>query len=696
MNNYFSKAKKSLVLQRDKTDCGVACLSSICKFHGGRADVESLRRLSGTSTEGTTLFGLQIAAQSVGFEAEGLEADSIQNLQELSEPAILHVTLESNLQHYLVYYPQNKRQVDTKIIIGDPAHAVVRIEKEDLEKIWKSKALLRLSPTNKFVKNESAIREERKWLVSLLKNDLNILTVSILLGIIISALGISTAIFSQKLMDEILPRAENQRMFFGLVLILLLLVARNGFSFLRGYILLLQGKDFNNNLISNFYRSLLYLPKSFFDTRKIGELIARMNDTRRIQSFVSLFVGSISIDILIVCVSIAFVFIHSTEIGNLILLCLPIYFLILQTFGSAITQAQKKVMVGYASTESYFIDSIQGITDIKLANKQDCFAKSNSETYNKFQESIADLGVINLKFVWFIELVGSLLVVSVFAMTSWLVVLSKLSIGQLVSLIGIVGSVIPALNRIVAANLQLSEAKVTLTRMFEFTSMDKEPLNPGGPQIPSIKMLKVESISFGFPGRKQILKNVSIGLECGKIVALLGESGKGKSTLIQLIQRFYEPDEGIITVDGKNINEIQLLSWRSQLGSVPQEPKIFNGTLAYNISFSANLDEQQRVIHFCQEVGFNFYFSEFPNQYTTIIGEEGINISGGQKQLVILARALFSKPKILLLDEATSSLDKATEKFVLGVLQEQKKHMAILLVTHDENISLQCDKVFRI
>lgn len=675
----------------------MACLSSICLFYGGNVSVESLRRLSGTSIEGTTLLGLQQAAQAIGFDVEGLEADSIDSLSELTEPVILHITLKNKFEHYVVYYPQNAHaSKDNGIVINDPAHGIKLVGKDYLEQVWKTKTLLRLSPTSKFVKKENSIKEKRKWLFSLLRDDLNVLLTSVLLGIIISGLGISTAIFSQKLMDEILPRREVQRLFSGLVLISLMLMSRSSFAFLRGYILLLQGRDFNNRVINDFYKNLLYLPKSFFDTRKIGELIARMNDTRRIQTVVSVLVGSISIDILVVFASIAFVFTYSTEIGYLVSLFLPIYFFILKLFGDPITLAQREVMAGYAVTQSHFVDSIQGIVDIKLTSKQEAFAKINSDTYFGFQNSIAKIGLINLKFIWFIEFTGVVLLVGVFIMSSWLVLLGKLSLGQLVSLIGIMGSIMPALNRIIAANFQLSEAKVALERMYEFTSMDKEEKNPNGLEVPSINFLKIRNVSFRFPGRKQILKDISISLRKGEMVALKGESGGGKSTLMQLLQKFYSPEIGVIEVNGQNLEELSTQQWRKSVGCVPQEVKIFNGNLLYNITLSDDPKDFEAAIAFCRNHGFEAVFQSFPQGYLTLLGEEGINISGGQRQLVAIARALFKKPHVLLLDEATSAMDKKTEVFVLGLLQNLKPDMVILFVTHRNDTAEFCDTVYQL
>jgi ABC-type bacteriocin/lantibiotic exporter with double-glycine peptidase domain len=696
--------KRVFTLQQDQSDCGVACLLTVIQFHGGSSVLENLRKISGTSRQGTTLLGLLQAAQQVGFEAEGLEAEGVHNLSELKEPAILHVVMENRLQHYVVYYPQHwsdgsaaaKGKTSDPLQLFDPAKGIIKMSAEELDKIWQSKALLKLVPTEKFEKSTAKRSKIKAWIIGLVKEDAPILLVSLFLGIAISILGISTAIFSQKLIDDILPKENTQKLLLSLVLVTLLLLARSGLAYLRGLFMIRQGMDFNNRIIQRFYHNLLQLPKSFFDTRKTGELIARMNDTRRIQSVLSVVSGSMVIDFLLVAVSLGFVFTYSSTIGLIMLGSLPVYFLILLWFNKPIIRTQKEVMSGYAMAESNFVDTMQGVADIKLMNKQAFFEKINATVYGTFQQKMADLGHLNIKFSWVSEVTGVLFMISVFGFSSWLVLAKELKLGEMVALLSMAGSIIPSANRLVVANIQIQEALVAFDRMFEFTSMEKEVKHPitikSFPE--TLADVTVHNVSFRFPGRKQILKDVSIHFKKGEMVALLGESGGGKSTLLQLVQKFYSPEAGEIQMSGIDISQIDAQEWREKIGSVPQDLKIFNGNLLYNITLSEQPEDYQRAVAFCEEKGFGKYFQEFPQSYLTLLGEEGVNLSGGQKQLVVLARALFRQPQILMLDEATSAMDRNTENFILSLLQKSKSEMAILLVTHRIKTAQRCDRIY--
>ena len=213
----------------------------------------------------------------------------------------------------------------------------------------------------------------------------------------------------------------------------------------------------------------------------------------------------------------------------------------------------------------------------------------------------------------------------------------------------------------------------------------------------NIESVEIQNLSFRFVGRKPLLKNISLSIEKGKITVLMGEVGCGKSLVIQILQQFQQFESGQILINhSMNLNDISPKSWRNIIGVVPQEVKIFNATLMENIILGDTGEQGQEAAQFCNNIGIDTFFQQLPQGYFTVVGEEGINLSGGQRQIIALARALYRKPQLLLLDEATSAMDSQTEQFVLSLLDKLKPEMGILMVTHRHSIAQNADKVYNL
>ncbi|PAU92977.1 peptidase C39 [Aliifodinibius salipaludis] len=694
-SNLKKRAKEAFVRQQDQSDCGVACLLSVINFLGGTSKLERLRELSGTSKQGTTLLGLYQSADKVGLKAEAYEAD-LENLKKQTDPCILHIVKDERLQHYIIFYGIK----DGQFIISDPAEGVKLVSPKEIEKLWKSKALLLLKPGEDFTTVDEKKKYQWQWIKQLTKEDLNILSLALVLGIFVSVLSLATAIFSQKLIDEILPGEDTLKLFVGLGLLAFLLFAKSGLSYVRQLFLIRQSRDFNNRIINTFYSSLLKLPVPFFFNRKTGDLIARMNDTRRLQRTITYIFSEVMIDVLLIIVASVFIMTYSINLGFFVLLSVPLFFLLTWQYNEPILKGQQDVMKAHSANESNYVDTIQGIATIKTGNREPFFSKITKKIYGFFQDQIFDLGKVGIKFTFWADIISAFYMVGVLGISSMLVLQDELLVGALVAIFQMSSQLIPSANRLALTNIRLQEARVAFDRMYEFTSLEpeynKKPEIKNKLENDKVESIHVSDLSFRFPGRSPLLKDISFAVEKGEMIALLGESGCGKTTMLQILQRFYEPESGSLKIN-ENIGwgELSVKSWRNHLASVPQDIKIFSGTLLDNICLGDVQEEDvEQVIEFCKEYGFSKYFEEFPQQYATILGEEGTNISGGQQQLVALARALYQEPDLLLLDEATSAMDRETEQGMLQMLMESKKEMGIILVTHRIKSVKLADRIY--
>ena len=372
-------------------------------------------------------------------------------------------------------------------------------------------------------------------------------------------------------------------------------------------------------------------------------------------------------------------------------------------------------MAGYARVESEYVDTITGIGAIKAAGREDFFTKTTQAIYQSFQQKSYNLGLLGTRYGIWAEVFGVLMTVAMLSVLSILVLQKQLKMGEMMAVIGIASGMIGAVGRLATLNIQLQEARIAFERMYEFTSLESEMSNTVNSDyksesgsVPTVRRaitnqdeqkefvfesLIVKSLSFRFAGRSALLKNISLELHKGETIALLVESGHGKSTLMQILQKFYDWESGEVSINGQDLRTVDTGFWRENIGVVPQEIKIFNGTLLENIVLG-ELAQPKEVVQFCKDLGFGYFFEQLPQSYLTLVGEEGINLSGGQKQLVALARALWQKPQLLLLDEATASMDKNTEQFVLQLLQHLRTTMTVLLITHKVQTARQANRIY--
>jgi len=669
--------ERSFVHQHDMTDCGAACLLSLIRFYGGDSSILHLREISGTSNTGTTLLGLYQAALQKGFDAQGAEANGIPDLIEHGKPCVLSVIIDKVLSHYVVCYGFD----NGKFLISDPAKGIVDLSEGELDAIWTRKCLL-LEPNAAFEKKEIISERKRNWLINLVREDIGLLGASIAVGLVIAVLGMVMAVFSQKLVDDVLPSHNVTKLVAGICLVLLLLIGKVGITALRSKLLITQSRDFNNRIIRFFFDKLLHLPKSFFDTRKTGDMVARLNDTRRIQSVIGTLAGDTIINVLIIIVSIVFLFIYSWKVAIVSVICMPVFYWIIFRNNKKIILQQRDVMGSYAMSESGFINTIGGMTDIKSFSSQEIFLKLNETLYSSFQGKVFSLGKTQIGLGLWAGVCSTIIQVGLIALCSAFVFSDSMTTGELMAVIGITGTLFPAVASLALVMIPINEAKVAFDRMYEIVDAEEEGKDEITDMEYLAECLETKNLSFRFIGRKRILENVSLRFPRGTVTCLVGESGCGKSTLCHILERFYHPEEGEIILDGESLSGISIGKWRSLVSVVPQDIFIFNGTVLENICLGNLPKDINEVILFCQRFGFDKFISELPNGLGTLVGEEGINLSGGQRQLIGFARALYKPSKILILDEMTAAMDRRSEKHICSLLTKMKRDHIIIFVTH--------------
>ena len=686
------KIAKTFVLQKHQSDCGIACLSSIIKFHGGNPNPENLRVKSGTTKQGTTLLGLYQASNESGFDSDGMQAD-LDYLKSSEHPVILHVVMNKILLHYVVCY----RFENGNFLIGDPALGLKWMTEKELSEIWMSNKLLQLIPDSKrFVFHLAEQKSQWRWFKQLIANDISLLVTILVVGIVVALLSLATAVFSQVLIDKLIPAGDKIKIFVAIGLVTMLLILKSVIGYFRQLLMVKQGFDINVRITGSFLSNLLMLPYPFFTSRKIGDMIARLNDIGRIQQTITYLFGELLINILLVVVSLAAVLLYSGWVFFILLIALPLYFVIAYSFHKEILSGQKEFMIAHALNEGNYINTISNILPIKSFRKETLFAGKGETIFTFFQEKLYKLGKIGATVSLLTGLIGTLVIMLVITVSTSQMISDKMTTGVFLAVFSLSASILPSLATIAFTNVQLQGARVAFERMFEFSSLEKE-FEPATEQLRKgldvFEHIELKDICFRYPGRGLLLEDISFKIKKGELITIFGDNGTGKSTILYLLQRFYQPESGQILLNGMDINNFSIEAYRKFTSVVPQDVTLINGTVMDNIVMSDKEVDIFNAIEVMKETGLMNLLEKFPQGLYTVLGDGGVQISGGQKQIVGFARALVVKPELLLLDEVTSNMDRVNEEYIIQFIKELKRDTAILNITHNVRNASYSDNI---
>ncbi|AZQ63944.1 ATP-binding cassette domain-containing protein [Flammeovirga pectinis] len=691
--NYYSNF---FFQQHGFSDCGIACLKTIIKFYGGKnISYEELRILSDTNEYGTSLDGLSCASNSLGIDSEGYEYD-IKSLKETDKPSILYVIIDKNRKHYIVCFGWDTKK--RRFIISDPSDGVKYYTEDELLKIWEERILLKVSPNSNFQFENDNSKKKLKWIIDLISSELNILFVSSFLGLLIAIISLSNSIFIRELIDSLLPKKEYDTIFESLTLLAILLSFRLILNYLRDRLTSIHTQDFKNSLISFFYSKIISLPISYFDFRETGEVISRLNDTKKIQKVITSILSNFTIDVIIVGVSSFYIYTICPKILYILSGSFLAYISISYFTYNRFINFNKISMQSFAQSESQFINTIEGIREVKSNIKELLFINLGINKFKILQKKIFKLSVYQYLVASLLGFVGLLTYILTIYFGVNEIEKEKLSIGDLMAIISIMIGLQNSMSKLSMINILISEAKVSFDRIFELANIRNNKSNETI-ELPEINTITLQNLTYSFPGSDILFNTINANFKKGQVSFLIGESGIGKSIILKVIQKYYEIYDSNVIINNKvRLDKIDINQWLGCVAIVNQEPYIFKGTIAENISmnFNLNKDEINNVITFCKRYGFDNLLEKYTMSYFTKLETKGINISGGQRQIIAFARAIYKNPRVLLLDEPSSALDDKTEEYMMEIIQKIKQDRIIIGVTHRRKILEIADEVIKI
>ncbi|THD17740.1 bacteriocin ABC transporter ATP-binding protein [Anoxybacillus ayderensis] len=689
MLSFFSKYY--CIKQHDIKDCGPACLATVCKQYGLKVPISKIREVAGTDKQGTNLYGLIKAAEQLGFTAKGVRGNQESLFQPFPLPAIAHVIVNQSLLHYVVIHKITNKE----IVIADPAEGLKKMSPEEFFQIWTG-ILVLLVPAPTFEK-----RDETKGLferfIGMLKPQKGILLQIFLASVLFTILGVVGSFYFQFLIDDILSENLQKTLHIlsiGMIVLYTFKVLLNAF---RTYLLIYLSQKLDLGLVLGYYHHVLSLPMSFFNTRKVGEIISRLMDASKVRDAISGATLTIMIDTLMVIIGGAILYAQNSFLFGVTALLVPLYALIVWAFRKPFENVNRKEMEKNAELTSYIVESMNGIETVKAYNAEEEAKFKTEQKFISFLKTVFSHGMMNnfqSSLKTYLQLVGGIIILWVGANE---VLKGNMTVGQLIAYNALLAYFLEPIQNLINLQPMIQSAVVAADRLGEILDLEIEKSNNEEKKI-KVESLKgdivMRDLQFRYGTRDVVLKNINLHIRQGEKIALVGESGSGKTTLVKLLMRFYDYEKGDILINDINIKDMDLERLRRKIAYIPQENFFFSGTIQENLCLGMEQEVSlEEIIAAAKACHAHEFINQLPLRYQTMLEENASNLSGGQKQRLAIARAILKKPDILIMDEATSNLDSTTEKAISETIYEYCSEITTIIIAHRLSTIMRCDKI---
>lgn len=649
-----------LIRQSEVAECGLAALTMVVGYHGHKTDLAAMRSRFPITPRGLTLKDLSDIAGKLGFASRPLRV-GIKNVRQLRLPAILHW----DLNHFVVLKSASRR----RLTIHDPARGLVTMSHSEFAEHFTGLAL-EIIPTAEMERKDDRYKLPMSSLWSNMTGLSGTLVQIILFSVIMQVFMVASPQYIQVTIDKVLPTQDLDLLIvlaigFGLLLIMKVIAAS-----LRGLVILYAGTTLAQQITSNLFHQLIRLPLNYFESRHVGDIISRFESLQPIKDFLIDGVVKTFIDGVMAIIMLILMFVYSPLLTTIVLIALSLYLTISMVLFRRMRLINEEVIQAGAKENTNFIETVRGILPIKAfadeANRQLKWQNLLTDTLN----SAIRLARLNIGLEQAQTLIFEIERIIVIFLAARLVINGEFTIGMIFAFTAYRGQFVGAVTSLVDVIIQFRMLRLHLDRISDIVLTDTEP--QGGVALDIEEgQIAVDNLSFSYgAGTVSILKNVSFVIQPGESVALVGDTGCGKTTLLKLIMGLLRPDEGDIRIDGVNLTQIDQSYFRRQIASVMQDDQLFSGSITENISFNDLNVDYEKLQSCAEKAQIHEEISRMPMAYETLVGDMGASLSGGQIQRILIARALYREPAILFIDEGTSNLDVETERRVNAAISE--------------------------
>ncbi len=688
--NFSGKRNLPVIRQAEAAECALACIAMIACYHGFKTNLNSLRMRHSISLKGSTLQGLITMAELMGMSSRALRVE-LESIKLLQTPCVLHW----NMNHFVVL----KSVTRGRYVIHDPALGEQRYTRNEISAKFTGIAL-ELQPNSDFVRREDRKSMRLTDMFGKVTGLKRVLAQTLLLSIIVQLFVLAAPFYMQLVVDEVLTKYDTDLLVVLALGFGILLLIKEAASALRGYVILYISNMLGYQMVSNLFRHLLRLPLQWYEKRHVGDILSRFSSTRPIRDLFTEGLVAVFIDGLMAVSTLILIFVYSTVLGIVVLGASGLYLVLRLTLYQPLRQRIEEQIAASAHEQSVFIESVRGIQSIKIFGHE---AERQSHWQNKYADVInssVKVGKLKIGFNAVNGLLFGLENTAVIYLGATMVVDGLLTVGMLFAFMAYKREFVEKISMLVERLIEFRLLGLHLERIADIgLALPECGVQRGEPSIalashqgdPCGEII-VDHVSFRYgEGESRVLNDVSLAINSGEMISIVGTSGGGKSTLMKLLLGLFEPEAGVVKFAGFPLARFGHAEYRRRIGTVMQDDTLLAGSVADNIAFFDSDPDLQKVKNCAEAAMIHTDIAAMPMGYNSLVGDMGGTLSAGQRQRVLLARALYREPEILLLDEGTANLDSAIEASIISMLENLK--MTRICVAHREAMIMASDRI---
>ena len=694
-----------IYIQHDAMDCGPTCLRMIAAYYGKMYSLEKLRAMCYLSKEGVSLLGISEAAEKIGLRTIGVQITLEQLKSKISLPCIVHW----EQKHFVVLHQINEKRKECFFSVADPASGDIRYNQQEFTKYWFSSnnangqntgIALCFEPTPDFYQQSNIIDAPRKKSLPFLFSYLRPykkLIIQLIAGLLTgSLLQLLLPFLTQSIVDFGITNQNISYIYLVLIAQMALIISITSVDFIRGWILLHLGTRVNISLLSDYLIKLMNLPISYFDTKMTGDILQRISDHTRIQNFLTNSSLNTLFSIFNIIIFGIVIFIYDWRIFIIFFIGSIFYIMWVWLFMKKRAEIDNKSFAQNSANQSNIIQLITGMQEIKL----NACEQHRRWEWEHIQAKLFRLNVKALALAQYQESGGVFINqtknIIITALVASFVIKGQITLGMMLAIQFIIGQLNSPIEQLIVFFRQLQDAKLSLERLQEVHAKEDEVSELQDKQdVPNKTSIHIKNLVFSYDKLSPVptIKNINLNIPLGKQTAIVGMSGSGKTTLIKLLLGFYKPDQGEIIIGQSNLSSLNIREWRKRCGTVMQDGYIFSDTIARNIAPNGERIDKQKLLHAVTVANIKEFIETLPLTYNTQIGTEGHGLSQGQKQRILIARAIYKDPQLIFLDEATNSLDAYNERSIMDSLSHFLKGRTSIIVAHRLSTVRKADQI---